>query len=227
MIHRTVVPSLILSVFCSAALFGQQGAAPVAAPVAEPEFPVMLQQNVTAGKTPVGFKIQAKLSIATLMGGTVIPRNATLSGEVIESIAKTATDPSRLAIRMDSVQWKNGSVPVKVFITDWYYPTISEAGQNLQYGPPQPANRTWNGQGQYPDPNSKVYRPFPSDGTEQSSSVPATPSSTTSNHKTQMKDIQAERSGDGTIALTSKHANIKLEKYTTYVLSAGDLVPQK
>jgi hypothetical protein len=223
MIHRMVLPNLIFSVFCSAVLLGQQAATPVK----EPEFPVTLQQNVTAGKTPVGSKIQAKLSIATLVDGTVVPRNATLSGEVIESVAKTSNEPSRLAIRMDSAQWKGGTLPIKVFVTNWYYPTISEAGQNLQYGPAQPANRTWNGQGQYPDPNSKAYKPFPSDDSDKSSSVPDTPSSTTSNHRTQMKDVQAERSTDGTTALTSKRANIKLEKYTTYVLSAGDLIPQK
>jgi len=33
------------------------------------EFPVVLQQNVVAGKTAVGAKVQAKLTIATLLHG--------------------------------------------------------------------------------------------------------------------------------------------------------------
>ena len=35
------------------------------------EFPVVLQQNVVAGKTAVGAKVQAKLTIATLLHGVV------------------------------------------------------------------------------------------------------------------------------------------------------------
>jgi hypothetical protein len=63
--------------------------------------------NVAAGKTPVGAKIKARLAVATLIDGKVIPRSAVFSGEVIDSAAKTA-DASRLAIRMDSMVWKKG-----------------------------------------------------------------------------------------------------------------------
>src|SRR5579862_3003194 len=169
------VATLVLWVSCSATVLGQQKpAAP--APSGIQEFPVTLQQSVAAGKTPVGTKIQAKLAVATLVAGTVIPRNALFSGEVIESVAKTKTDPSRLSIRMDSVQWKAGSAAIKAYSTAWYYPARDEEGQNLQYGPQEPANRTWNGQGQYPDPNSKVYKPFPSSDPNQDKSVPDTPS---------------------------------------------------
>jgi len=223
MTYRKIVQELVLAALCSTVLWGQQGTGPAM----DPEFPLTLQQSVTAGKTPVGSKIQAKLSIATLVEGKVIPRNATFSGEVTESVAKTKTGPSLLAIRMDSAQWKDGSASIKIFLTGWYYPTINEAGQDLQYGPQEPANRTWNGQGQYPDPNSKVYRPFPGDDSGKKSSVPDTPSSATSNHRERMKDVQTERGADGTIALTSKNSNIKLERYTTYVLSATDPIPQK
>ena len=86
------------------------------------EFPVIMRQNVAAGATPVGTKIQAKLTVATLVNGVVVPQGAILSGEVIESVAKSATDPSRLAIRMDSAQWKNRSAPIKAYLTGWYYP---------------------------------------------------------------------------------------------------------
>jgi hypothetical protein len=188
---------------------------------------VVLEQNVAAGKTPVGSKIHAKLEVATLIGGTVVPRNAVFSGEVIESAAKTATDPSRLAIRVDSVLWKKGSAPVNAYLTAWYYPARDAAGQDLQYGPTQPANRTWNGQGQYPDPNSKVYKPFPGTDSGNDASAPNTPSSTASNHRVLMKDVESAKNSAGDIAIVSKSTNIKLDKLTTYVLATGDLSPAK
>lgn len=227
MLTRTmVVPRLVLSVVCSATLLGQQKPA-VPTPYGVQAFPVLMQQSVAAGKTPVGAKIQAKLGVATLVDGVVIPRNATFSGEVIESVAKTNTDPSRLAIRMDSVHWKNGSASVKAYLTAWYYPPRDITGQELQYGPPQPANRTWNGQGQYPDPNASLYQPFPGSASDKGASVPDTPASTTSNHRVLMKDVESVSSNDGAIAIVSKRTNIKLDKLTTYVLASGDLLPAR
>jgi hypothetical protein len=186
-----------------------------------------MQQSVTAGKTPAGTKIQAKLAVATLVDGTVFPINAMFSGEVIESIAKTKISPSRLGVRMDSVQWKNGSAAVTVYLTAWYYPTNDELGQNLQYGPPQPANRTWNGAGEYPDPNSKVYKPFPGGSDDKGGSVPDTPVSATSNHRVLMKNVEVAAGSEGAFALVSKRTNIKLDKLTVYVLASGDLLPAK
>ena len=90
-----------------------------------------MRQNVAAGKTSVGAKIQAKLALATLLNGVVIPQDAILSGEVTESVAKSATGSSRLAIRIDSAQWKNGSAPLKVYLTPWYYPLPLLANQDL------------------------------------------------------------------------------------------------
>src|ERR1700722_10833768 len=133
---------LVLLGFCASALIGQQKPL-AAAPPGVQEFPVVMQQNVAAGKTPVGTKVQAKLEAATLAGGKVIPKNAVFSGEGIESVAKTKADPPRLAIRMDSVFWKDGSVAFKAYLTAWYYPSQQEVGRDLQYGPDQPANRTW------------------------------------------------------------------------------------
>jgi len=224
------VSTLMLGVFGSASLLGQQKPAASSVPSAQ-EFPVTLQQSVTAGKTPPGTKIQARLEAATLVNGTVIPRNAVFTGEVVESVAKTKSDPSRVALRMDSVQWKdgskNGSASVRVYLTAWYYPTRDATGQDLQYGPEQPANRTWNGQGQYPDPNSKVYRPFPGNESDKSAGAPDTPATTPSNHRVLMKDVEAATANDGSLELVSKHSNIKLDKLTIYVLASGDLLPAK
>ena|SRR5258708_6111390 len=225
MFKRSVlVSNLVLCIFCSTVVLAQEKPAALNSSGVR-EFPVTMQQSVAAGKTPVGTKIQAKLGVATLVDGVVIPRNAVFSGEVIESVAKTANAPSRLAIRMNSAQWKNGSASIKLYLTAWYYPTRDEMGQNLQYGPSQPASRTWNGAGAYPDPNSKIHKPFPGGDLDKGGAVPDTPSSSLSNHRVFMRDMQSERNSDGVISLVSYHENIKLDKLTTYVLATGDLLP--
>src|ERR1700729_3138906 len=223
--RTTVVALLVLSAFGSAILLGQQQ--PASGPSGVREFPVILEQSVVAGKTPVGTKIQAKLEVATFVDGTVIPRSAIFSGEVLESVAKTKTAPSRLAIRMDSVQWKNGSASLKVYSAAWYYPASDASGQNLQYGPTQPANRTWNGEGQYPDPNSKIYKPFPGSDSGNDASAPNTPSATASNRRVLMKDIESAKNSEGVIAIVSRNSNIKLDKLPTYVLATSDPLPAK
>jgi hypothetical protein len=214
-----------LLVLFSLSLFSQQTpSAPTAA--ALQQFPVLFQQSVVAGKTPAGTKIQCKLTAATLVSGTVIPKNAVLSGEVVESLAKAGNGPSRLSLRMDSAQWKTGSASLKLYLTRWYYPTKEAAGQDLQYNAPAPPNRTWNGMGQYPDPNNPAYRPFPSGDSDKSkSSVPDAPASVTSDHPTLMKDVDSVRKEDGSLEIVSSNTNIKLDKLTTYVLAADDLVP--
>jgi hypothetical protein len=222
---------LVLSVVGSAVLLGQLPA-PTPHPAADTssivrEFPVMVKEHVVAGKTPVGTKVMAELQVATLVNGTVLPRNATFSGEVLQSVAKTKTEPSRLAIRMDSVRWKNGSAAIRVYLSPWYYPVVDQNGQNLQYGPPEPAKRTWNGLGQYPDTTTKVYRPFPGGDSDKSKGAPDTPTSILSNRRVHMKDVDSVVSDAGAVAIVSKTSNLKLDKLTIYVLATGDLLPAK
>ena len=90
-----------------------------------------MRQNVTAGKTPVGTEVQAKLLVGTMGDGAAFPKNAIFSGKLIESVAKTSTEPSRLATRMDSIQWKDGSAAVKIYLTAWIYPRAVATGQDL------------------------------------------------------------------------------------------------
>lgn len=224
-LRAMMVYGLVFAAFCSAGVLGQQK--PEAAPPALREFPVALEQTLVAGKTPVGTKVEGKLVVATFVAGKVMPRDATFSGEVTESSAKTKTDPSRLAIRLDSEQWKDGTASIKVYLTSWYYPAKLEAGQELQYGPQQPASKTWNGQGQYPNENSGIYRPFPGRDSGQSSPVPDTPAAVTSNQRLRIKDVEPAQSNDGGIALISKHSNIKLERLTTYVMIGEEPSPAK
>ena len=197
------------------------------------EFPVVMRQNVAAGTTPVGTKVQAKLAVATLVDGVVVPRDAVFSGEVTESVAKSATDPSRLAIRMDSAQWKKGSTPVavslapKVYLTAWYYPVAETRAQDLSDQSSDDASQSWNHRNRpptFPDPNGSASEPFPGRGagTDPSSSPPS-PASNISKHRALMKNVEPTRTSDGAVTLTSKSFNIKIDKLTTYVLATGDL----
>jgi hypothetical protein len=77
--------SLLTVVLTSAALLSQAMPAPPSS-AAGLEFPVTMRQNVIAGTTPVGTKVQAKLAVATLVNGEVVPQDAIFSGEVTESV---------------------------------------------------------------------------------------------------------------------------------------------
>lgn len=227
MVARRAILTVVLG---CAALVGQDTpAAP--GPSGALELPVLMRQKVAAGTTPVGTKVQAKLEVATLVDGVVVPRGAILSGEVTESVAKSATDPSRLAIRMDSAQWKKGSVPIllsltqKVYLTAWYYPAGAMTTQNLSYEPLD-ATRSkinWNGMGPYPDRNNPAsQQPFP--GRDTGTDPDFSPTSIISKHRALMKNVESTRNSDGAVTLTSKSFNTKIDKLTTYVFAAGDLL---
>jgi hypothetical protein len=216
----------------SAVLFSQETPTPPPNCSVGCEFPVVLRQNVTAGKTPVGTKVEAKLIVATLLNGTVVPRDAILSGEVMESAAKSGTVPSRLAIRMDSAQWKSGSTPLKVYLTAWFYPEATGmAAQDLSYQPVDAANskRNWNGMGTYPDPNNPIsQQKFPGpESNDKDTNAPASPASNISKHRVLMKNVESASSTNGGIVLTSLRSNIRLDKLTAYVFAGEDLLPKK
>lgn len=229
MFARTILAGSVLSTLLFVPVFtiGQEKA--VAGPVSPGvrEFPVIMQQSVTAGKTPTATKVSAKLSVATLVDGVVYPKNAIFSGEVTESVAKTDTSPSRLAIRMDSVLWKGGSAALKVFLTGWYYPTRIAVGQDLLYRPIDTTVnwKTWNGTGAYPGPN---VEPFPgSDSNRGPTSVPNTPVAVTLENPVMMKHVESHRNGDGSLAITCIRSNIKLDRLTDYVLATGERAAPK
>lgn len=222
MFKRAIILQLsFILLLWSANSFSQQKPAASSSPGVL-EFPITLQESVEAGRTAVGDKIQAKLMVATLVNRVVIPKDATFSGVVIDSVAKTAKDPSRLAIRIDSVQWKDGSASIKAYLTPLYYPKTVATGPNLQYGPPEPPAKTWNGEGQYPNTDSRVYRPFPSgDSDNNAGAVPETTTATMSGNPVGMKDVAVAPTAEGGLALVSNRVNLKLDKQTIYVLAAA------
>jgi hypothetical protein len=188
------------------------------------EFPVVLREKVVAGKTPVGTAVQSRLVLATLVSGKVIPRNAVFSGKIIESKAKTASEPARLSIHFDSAEWKNGSAKIHVYLTSWYYPMTLGPGPDLRYGPEQPARKTWSGLGEYPD-NSPGYKPFSDVGEAAAEPTGANhPLSMIAKRPMRMKNVECQRDSSGRITLVGNHSNIKLDKVTTYVLASSDRV---
>lgn len=208
---------------------------PAAPSVAGLEFPVLLRQKVVAGKTSVGTKVRARLTVATFLNRVVVPEGAIFSGEVIESAKKSGADPSRLSIRIDSVQWrnKNQSAPTvvaltpAVYLTAWYYPLASPVSKESMasqsdtvYNP-----RLGNNNGMHSAQRNGGLPPFGSadPDSDKNADKPPAPSSDVSNHRVAMKDVDSGRGAEGAVTLSSKRFNIKLNKTTTYVLAAGTL----
>jgi len=190
------------------------------------ELPITLRQSVEAGKTPVGTKVEARLMMATMMSGGVLPRGATISGEVIESVAKSKDSPSRLAIRMDSAQWKNGGAKLKVYLTAWVYPPAPMAPPNISYVP-QGDRRNWGGTDPTVD-TTDPPNPAQRLSTQQDNGVNAgAPASVISGKRSLLKNVRSTTDADGSVVLVSSRSNIKLNKLTTYVLAMNELLPGK
>ena len=192
------------------------------------ELPIVLRQNVEAGKTAVGTKVEAQLVMATMMKGGVLPRGAVISGEVIESVAKSKDSPSRLAIRMDSAQWKNGAAKAKVYLTAWYYPPAPIPPPNLSYTPPGD-RRNWGGTDPTvdttdpPNPAQRLSR----NQTQDINANADAPATFISKNRVLMKNVVSARGADGSVVLVSLRSNIKLNKVTTYVLAIDELLPSR
>jgi len=237
MFRKTIAAGhAVLAVLLSSAMLGQAPSAPTSS-FANPEFPVIMRQNVVAGATAVGSKVEAKLAVATLVNGAVVPQGAILSGEVIESVAKSISGPSRLAIRMDSAQWKDGGAPKvlpftkRVYLTAWYYPLAPPTRGQFSDEPSDAAATAGPRSGappystpSYPVPNSPASQPFLGSNLSRSDdTLSASPAPGISQHRVLMKNVESARSNEGAVILISKRATIKLDKTTTYVLTAGDL----
>lgn len=190
------------------------------------EFPVQMQQKVVAGKTPVGTRVEAHLTLATLLNGRVFPEGAVFTGVVVQSIAKSAAGPSRLIVRMDSVRWKNTAATIKAYLTAWYYPVEIRSLADRSDPPPLSSlpdaqsrkNGGSFGGGSFPKPSVFVGHP----GSAQPETSP--PGVTmVSEHRVLMKNVESIRDPDASVELTSSRSNIKIDKSTTYVLATAYL----
>jgi hypothetical protein len=93
------------------------------------------------------------------------------------------------------VKWKDGSMPMKVYLTAWYYPSPKLNVEELSLSP-------------HPAGDFNVPKRHPTE-----------PEPEAEVNRETMKDIEIARGADGAIALTSTHFDIKLDKATTYVLA--------
>lgn len=200
---------------CFAVSVGQQKP-PTSSSDALHEFPLVLQQSIESGKAKIGTKVQAKLAVATMFDGTVIPRNAVFSGVVIESIPKSAKEPAKIAIRMETAEWKHGSSSMMAYLLPLYYPATTQAMQNFEAS--QESGPTSNGAQGSSSESPTSHQSFPSN--ESQAAIPEI--STTSNRPVQIKNVTVALADDGGAALVSQHSNIKLFKLTTYVFAARE-----
>ena len=190
------------------------------------ELPVILRQSIEAGKTTVGTKVEARLIMATMIKAGVIPRDAVISGEIVESVAKSGNSPSRLAIRMDSAQWRNGAAKFKMYLTAWYYPPAPMAAPDLSYGPPGD-RRNWGGVDPTVD-TTDPPNPAQKLSTHQDNGVNAgAPASVISTRRVLMNNVKSESGTDGSVILVCSRSNIKLNKVTTYLVAMSEVLPGK
>jgi len=201
---------------CFAVSVGQQKP-PTSSSSVLHEFPLVLQQSLESGKAKIGTKVQAKLAVATMFDGTVIPRNAVFTGVVIESTLKSAKEPAKIAIRMETAEWKHGSSSMMAYLLPLYYPPTSHAMQNFGDAS-QESGPTSNGAQGSGSESPTSHQSFPSN--ESQAAMPEV--STTSNRPVQIKNVTVALADEGGAALVSEHGNIKLFKLTTYVFAARE-----
>jgi hypothetical protein len=214
--RRLVVQVVILACFFAASV-GQQKP-PASSSGVVHEFPLVLQQSIESGKAKIGTKVQAKLAVATMFDGTVIPRNAVFSGVVIESTPKNAKEPAKLAIRMETAEWKHGSSSITAYLLPLYYPATSQSVQNFGDASQESGSTTSN-RAQGSSSESPMYHPsFPAN--ESQAAIPEIPFP--SNRPVQIKNVTVAMADEGGAALVSEHSNIKLFKLTTYVFAARE-----
>jgi hypothetical protein len=211
--------------FCSLPAFTQQPNA--LDPDDLVEFPIVLLQNVAAGKTAVGTAVQAKLVVATLVKKVVVPKDAVFSGIVEESAAKTDQSSSRLVIRIDSVRWKSDQLALQLYITNWYYPLKHDTNDDDANGGSGLHGEVTLGMGGRPPYPGSPPRSIDDASGPYPDTAPPAPSSAISSHRVQMDGITASRDAKGQIAISSSRRTIKLDKATTYVLATSSLVPAK
>jgi hypothetical protein len=75
--------------------------------------PVMLNPTLDARHSKPGQKITGRIKQdVPLPGGSNIPRNSTIVGEVVSTTPAASSSPSRLAIKFDSVLVKGRQIPI-------------------------------------------------------------------------------------------------------------------
>jgi hypothetical protein len=138
-----------------------------------------------------------------------------------------------LAIRVDSAQWKKRSTLIvvalspKAYLTAWYYHEETPALQDFPQSLPPRVHPSDSGPIPVDSSDIPSHQGNNSrrDADMTTEPAPPAPSARVSRHRELMKNIESSRGTDRSITLTSNRSNVKLDKSTTYVLAAGDLLP--
>jgi hypothetical protein len=211
-----------------------QATKPASSPQPSVELPASLQTKVVAGSTPVGTEVRAKLTMATLMDGVVIPEDAVISGHVEQSVAKTADAPSLLKIKFESARWKKGSALVTLYLAGCYYPIEFQSptandptglhgniGINMGSAAESSPSRTNGGLANSGLPNSGGMS-GPMDATRLDNNYPdprpGTTVSEVSKHWVRLENVDTLVTPDGSLQIASQQRNLKLDKGTIYLL---------
>jgi hypothetical protein len=214
---------MIASCLCTVA----QQPKPGSAPQPRLELPIELLQKVVAGSTAVETPVRGKLTIATLAGGAVIPEGAIITGKVEESVAKTADSPSRLKIKFASAHWKNGDAALALYLAGSYYPLEITTQRNDESGFHGEAGVTMGGMSPSM-PRSPSGVPT-ADASRNNDTIPDPQQTITtseiSKHWVRIKGIDTAVGADGSLEITSKERNIKLDKGVTYSIQGDSAHP--
>lgn len=79
---------------------------------------IQLETSVRTDRAKTGDAVRAQLVAPVLMRGKVaIPAGAKITGVVLETQRLALDKPSRLSLRFDRIEWKNGSAALSAYVT--------------------------------------------------------------------------------------------------------------
>jgi hypothetical protein len=200
-----------------------------AAAVAQ-EFPAVFERKVVAGQVAQGSEFHARLKMATLVRGVVVPEGAELRGVVEESAAKSGDSPSRLKIHITQLKWGAGEMALDLYLTDHYDRELTPGNSmSAEQGKTDlPVKGTgsepsgWRNEGftSRPvrgTPSSLRTIPLGSDDFDKKNREPsAAPEKAAAATHGKLDGIESVRDASGAILLTSRTHTIKLGRELVY-----------
>jgi hypothetical protein len=211
----------LVVLFAAVAAFPQQQRPSIEGVAPGLQLPAHFAQKIEAGKTHVGSAVRARLEIATLINGQVVPRDAVLEGHVEESVARTPDGPSRLRVVMDSAHWKGGQTHFIAYLTNRYHPFVlhdrddtatSPEDELPQASAPRRNRRQQNAMARAR--GSMDVRPADQRKATQDTLAGISP------NRVPIANVRPVSTPTGAVTLTSDR-NIKLDKRTVYGFDGG------
>lgn len=189
----------------AALVSGAQTAPTATSPRDWQDFPLLLHAKLIAGRAHSGTSVQGKLLIATFVHGMVVPAGAMFTGVLEQSVAKSATTPSRLKVHITSASWRDQTIAVELYLANYYYPMPGQfltAAERMEFETGVGMRRMNHRR------DSKVHG---------AAGYP---------QRVRMKGVEVERGEDGALAITSTDANLHLYGNMVYCFQ-GAVVDEK